>query len=292
MRISWIYVTLVCCLAFFVAGMSSTQTNKLDPEKTFLGDPQTRTKLLLLGSFHFKDAGLDGYKPKFDIDILSPERQREVEEVVSRLSKFRPTKIGLEVPKEKKDLINERYSNYLKGEYTLPSNEIYQLGFRLAKSNGLKSVEAIDVKGRAYDPEPDVKTFAEQNSQQQLLESPWNKRFEALYQHDDELKTKQKLWEHLHYINSEERIRIGHGHYLIGEFEVGKEDQYPGVDSVTGWWYNRNLRIFANLARMAQSPNDRILVLIGAGHLPILRHAAQCSPQFQLVEVEEFLKPS
>jgi Family of unknown function (DUF5694) len=292
MRISWICITLVCCLAFFTAGISNTQTNKLDPEKTFLGDPQQRTKLLLLGSFHFKDAGLDGYKPKFDIDILSPERQREVEEVVSRLSQFRPTKIGLEVQKEKEGLINERYSNYLKGEYELPSNEIYQLGFRLAKSSGVKRLDAIDVKGRAYDPEPDLKTFAGQNGQQQLLESPWNKRFEALYQHDDELKTKQKLWEHLLYLNSEERIRIGHGHYLIGEFEVGKEDQYPGVDSVTGWWYNRNLRIFANLVRMAQSSNDRILVLIGAGHLPILRHAGQCSPQFQVVEVKEFLKPS
>ena len=43
-----------------------------------LGFDGPRAQLLLLGTFHFKDAGLDGYKPKYDVDILSAERQRQL----------------------------------------------------------------------------------------------------------------------------------------------------------------------------------------------------------------------
>ena len=44
------------------------------------------TPIMLLGTFHFQDRGLDAYKPKFDVEILSPQRQQEVAEVVERLA--------------------------------------------------------------------------------------------------------------------------------------------------------------------------------------------------------------
>ena len=43
-------------------------------DPTRFGFDSPRAKLLLLGTFHFKDAGRDGYKSKFDVDILSAER--------------------------------------------------------------------------------------------------------------------------------------------------------------------------------------------------------------------------
>ncbi len=46
------------------------------PADLAFGGP--RAQLLLLGTFHFKDAGLDGYKPKHDVDILSEEGQKQV----------------------------------------------------------------------------------------------------------------------------------------------------------------------------------------------------------------------
>jgi len=42
-------------------------------------------------------------------------------------------------------------------------------------------------------------------------------------------------------------------------------------------WYTRNLRIFSNLQHLTTSASDRILLIIGAGHLPILRFPAQSS---------------
>jgi hypothetical protein len=91
-------------------------------------------------------------------------------------------------------------------------------------------------------------------------------------------------------MNSAERVRAGHGHYLTGKFHAVRGDDYFGPDNLSGWWYNRNLRIFANVTALAASPEDRVLVLIGAGHLPVLLHAAQSSPEVDWVEVESVLK--
>ena len=90
-------------------------------------------------------------------------------------------------------------------------------------------------------------------------------------------------------LNAEPLIRAGHGAYLTRSLGVGQGEEYPGVDGFTTHWHNRNLRIFANIQRITDGPGDRILVIIGAGHLPILRHTVQCAPGYHLVEVSEFL---
>jgi hypothetical protein len=62
-----------------------------------------------------------------------------------------------------------------------------------------------------------------------------------------------------------------------------------GADRVTNW-YKRELRIFANLNRITQFPDDRVLFIVGSGHLAIQRNFALDSPQFCLVDAEAFLK--
>jgi hypothetical protein len=118
----------------------------------------------------------------------------------------------------------------------------------------------------------------------------WNQRFTALYRADDSLKTVQTLLETFLYINSPERLAVGHGHYLVGPMLLGPLGEYFGADVQTAW-YNRNLRITSNLTRLVRSPEDRILVIIGAGHVPIIRHALSSFPGVRLVEVSEVLGP-
>ena len=60
------------------------------------------------------------------------------------------------------------------------------------------------------------------------------------------------------------------------------------MDVITAW-YNRNLRIFANLQRITEPPGERLLVVYGAGHIPILRHCVEASPEYDLVEVADYL---
>jgi hypothetical protein len=135
-----------------------------------------------------------------------------------------------------------------------------------------------------YTPE----AYAREHGQEHLL-SQWSPRFQKLYEHGDGLNTQLTLREILLRANSEEHILKGHGHYLVDWFKVGVGNEYPGVDWVTAW-YNRNLRIFANLQRITEAPDERILLIIGGGHLPILRHCVLASPEYHLVEVKEYLR--
>jgi hypothetical protein len=68
---------------------------------------------------------------------------------------------------------------------------------------------------------------------------------------------------------------------------VGAGDTYVGADLVSKW-YDRNIRIFANLQRIAQ-PGDRIIVLFGSGHAALLRDLIQHDQRMRLVEARDYL---
>jgi len=250
-----------------------------------LGQP--KVKILLLGTFHFQDRGLDKYKPRYSFEVFSPQRQQEIKEIVSQLAAFRPTKVAIERTPHQQVEIDQSYQAYLQGE-PLSGDEIHQLGFRLAKRLTHPKVYCVNAWDRHYEPMVDVEAYAREHGQEHLIEQWWP-RYQKLFEHQDALKARQTLREILLAANSEESVRRGHGAYLVDWFKVGEGDEYPGVDRMTGW-YNRNLRIFANLQRITQQPDARILLSIGAGHLPILRHAVLASPEYQLVEVHEYLK--
>ena len=249
---------------------------------------QPKTKLMLLGTFHFKDGGLDHFKPQFDVDILSEKRQQEVAEIVELLAAFQPTKIAVECRPDRQEEIDRSYSAYLRGEIQLSGGETHQLGFRLAKCLGHSKLYCVDALGRYYEPSVDLDAYAQEHDQEHLL-SQWWPRFEKLFKLEDAQKIHQTLRETLLRGNSEDEILKGHGAYLVDYFKIGVGNEYPGVDWVTGWWYNRNLRIFANLQRITETPDERILLIIGAGHLPILRHCVLASPEYDLVEVHDYL---
>ena len=65
------------------------------------------------------------------------------------------------------------------------------------------------------------------------------------------------------------------GAYLNGGFLLG---EHAGADILSIHWYDRNLRMHRNIKRVASSPEDRVLVLFGAGHMGILKHLATCDP--------------
>ncbi len=57
---------------------------------------------------------------------------------------------------------------------------------------------------------------------------------------------------------------------------------------MTGNWYHRNVRIFANVLRVTE-PGDRLLMLYGAGHVPILAHLAEASGAYRLADPRDIL---
>jgi hypothetical protein len=97
------------------------------------------------------------------------------------------------------------------------------------------------------------------------------------------------LREHLLRINRGDEVWASHAPYLVGRFKIGVGNVFSGPDLVAAW-YTRNLRMFANLQRIS-APGERILLIVGWGHLPILRHCALASPEHELVEAGPYLDP-
>ena len=58
---------------------------------------EDRVPVLLLGSYHMSNPGADRFNLESD-DVLSPRRQQEIEDLVERLSAFKPTVVALESP--------------------------------------------------------------------------------------------------------------------------------------------------------------------------------------------------
>ncbi len=72
---------------------------------------------------------------------------------------------------------------------------------------------------------------------------------------------------------------------------IVEADDYAGADMVA-IWFQRNLRIFANLTRVADSPNDRIFVVYGAGHVPLLRDFVTDHPDYCVEDPLRYLPAS
>ena len=273
-------------------GLNAQETNY---QMAFKELEEQRAQLLLLGTFHFKDAGLDGYKPRYDVDIFSEKKQEELKVVLDELKNFAPTKIAVEFKKQNQPKLDSLYEAYLSGNFDLRANEIYQVAFRLGKMMGHKKLYAVDATARSFEKEGNETYYKEKagyymqqaTPEQLAYESALDSAYFTLYEMDDRMKTRVPLKDTFMYINSPGRLSAGHGHYLIGTFKMGEGTDYFGPDSSI-WWYTRNMRIFHNLLRIKE-PGDRIMLLIGAGHVPIIQFQADASFDFELVPVSEVL---
>ena len=106
---------------------------------------------------------------------------------------------------------------------------------------------------------------------------------------EDEILRKSTVEEYLRRLNSPAKIAENSAAYLNLLLPGDSVGIYANTDEVTNW-YKRNLRIFTNINRITDFPNDRILLVIGAGHLRILKNLASDAPYFCLVDASPYLE--
>ena len=241
---------------------------------------QPRAEVLVLGVYHFANPGHDIFNMAAD-DVLAPGRQKEVAEVAEVLKKFKPTKIAVENDSQKK--LNERYAQYLAGQYVLTANEIDQIGLRLAKELGHPSIYAVDADGDF--PFQRVVNFAKAKGQSAALDAHMADIGAMVKAQGDYLKSHTVL-QTLLYMNADAKVAQDVGFYYL-EAHYGEPGDYAGPDLLAEW-YRRNVRIFNNVTKLVASPDDRILVIFGAGHLGWLRQAFGSDPTLRLRKLEEF----
>lgn len=243
-------------------------------------------KVMILGSYHMNNPGMDVHNMEAD-DVLTERRQKEIQNLVDMLAEFRPTKIALERRWQTKSdsLAKESYAQYLRGEHKLSRSESQQIGFRLAKQMGHADIYCIDAPGKF--PFGEMTEYAQANGQGEFLmkANVWMQNFikeEEAYMKDHTVA--EILLRH----NDPERLKVGHGMY-ISMLQVGKNQDYPGAELVSEW-YKRNIKIYSNLTRIVDQKEERILVIFGSGHAPILRELVSYDPDYELVEFGDYVK--
>lgn len=276
-------ILIILCLGLFQSSYGQQNEPNIDALETPIKN-QKKSKVMILGTFHFNDGGNDAYKPKFSMDINSEKKQQEVQDLLQILVKFNPTKVAIENMPERQKFHDSLYSEFLNNRYKLGKNEIFQVSYRLAKLMNHSKLYTIDAPAREYSIEIDEDSLLTANHQEKYADKIYNKLFFSLYAKEDSLKSILPLKTMLTYVNNPERLRLGLGHYLIGNIKVSADGYYPGADGATAWW-NRNLRIFSNILQLAAESNEeRIFVMIGAGHLQILRFLALSCPEIEFVD--------
>ena len=250
----------------------------------FAQQPTARPEILVLGTYHMANPGRDIFNMQAD-DVLSPKRQKEMTELIDVLKKFKPTKIAIESGVENTYRVNQ-FADYVAGKYTLTQNEIEQIGFRLARELNHKTIYPVDVDGDF--PMGRVTNYAKANGRGDKLEAAMGGWGELVKQQGEYLRTHTVL-EMLEYMNSDARAARDMGTY----FEIipyGDTGDYAGADLLAAW-YQRNIRIYQNIVKLADSPNEKILVIYGAGHLGWLRQDVASDSSVKLVKLSDLTKP-
>ena len=134
------------CLALFLVAMIASRLSgaepKLHPAKDDLNCKPGSIFLMVVGSYHMSNPGLDAVNMKAG-DVLTPEKQKEIAEVLDRLTVFGPTKIAIEAS-FKGSPTPQHYADYLAGKFELTRNEIHQIGFRLARQMNHATIYPVD----------------------------------------------------------------------------------------------------------------------------------------------------
>ncbi len=255
--------------------------------------------IMILGSGHLANWGADRINYKMD-DVLAPKRQTELQELVEQLARFKPTKVAVEVDERWDAKLQEEYNGYLKGNFQLERHEIHQIGFQLAKEMGHSKVYCVDyfrddpiVRDELDDHLTDWGAFAEKNNQKHLLSD--DEKIEGKIVQDEEGRTwivpetYEPLIDMYIRMNQDEKIRKNlRGYLRIAR--IGSQDQYPGANWVAHRWYPRNLKTFVNLTRITESEDERILLIIGTGHLGFLKQIVKDSEFYHLESPLQYLK--
>ena len=238
-------------------------------------------KVLLIGAFHFSNPGKDVVKVD-DVDVLDEASQQFLQQFAERLAGFKPTRVLLEYDPEKEDLINQRYSDYLAGTYELGVNEIYQLGFRIAKFSGLKAVQSFDHRDLQWQAEA-MFEYAKVHESTEM--KTFNEIIERITKEEAQARATENLRGLLMRSNNEERDRRNMDLYLATN-AIGVGDGYSGADATASWW-QRNFRMYANIQKVAQ-PGERLIVIGGQGHTAILKQLLRIDQRMEEEKVDGY----
>lgn len=276
------FALFFACLLFTGTHLQAHDVGRFDPPTCEPGQLQ----VMILGIYHMANPGMDAINRESD-DVLSDRRQAEIRDLVERLARFSPDKVLLEAPYGS-PRSQERYAAYLEGNHELTRNEIDQVGYRLAERLGHAAVYPVDYP--MFQDGTALEFYQAHNPDSKEDGSEIRASWEALSEADGERQQASTIAEYLGHLNSTDwwAFDLDGRYALQTSMRYALYDQYAGADLLTSW-YKRNLRIVTNIYRSVDDDDERVLLMMGAGHNRILWDLVDTSPLLCRVDPRPFL---
>jgi hypothetical protein len=241
-------------------------------------------QVMLMGMFHFANPGLDMVKSGV-IDVMTAPNQVYLEALSQRLAGFEPTDVLTECSPADQPAYDQQFRDFLEGSFDLPSNETYQVGFRVAKRAGLAGVTCFDESSVGWNAKPmfDYMEAHDRDTRQAV-----QARFETLSAEQGREQATLSLHELLKLASDPARDAENKGLYLLTN-AVGAGDGFSGADASASWWH-RNFRMYANIQKAA-APGRRVIVIAGQGHTAILKDLLAVDDRRRAEDVRPYLEP-
>jgi len=246
-------------------------------------DEAAQAEVMMIGTFHFSSPGKDMVKVKH-LDVMDAQSQAYLDALADRLAaEFRPTVVLLEYNPENDAAIQEEYTAYQAGSHELAVNEIYQMGFRIAKAAGNVPIASFDERGIGWDAARLFETLPTTAPETKVA---LDKTYEELTAQSNEDHATKSLQQLLGQTNDPEVDRANKDLYLITN-AVSTNGEYEGALASSSWWH-RNFRMYAKIQAHAK-PGARILVIGGQGHTAILKDFLATDARIKGVDVRPLL---
>jgi hypothetical protein len=267
---------ILCSLLAFAQAILHAQATK------------PKTKVFLLGVFHFNNPGMDLVKTK-DTDILSVKSQKEIQEIVDIIAKTNPQKIFVEGQANYQPKLDSLYKVYLNGGLQKEKGEDVQIGFRLMKQLKLDKAYCVDEDGD-FPADSLMKTW-ELSNQKAYLDEFMAEMKKTELETNRDIETGMSIKERLYKKNTIDYRRWDLGWYSMKSMmKAGKKGNFIGAD-LASEWYKRNIRIYSNIIRELDGNEFSIFVMFGASHQAVLAQLFALYPdEFELIDVAAALK--
>lgn len=241
-----------------------------------------KIEVLNFATFHMQ------YTPdanKIEFDQYDKKNKIETYEIATKLAKFKPTVILVEVVPSKNNELQSDYQKFLTNrDYkTKFGGEIALLAYEVGKIAGVKKIYGIDEQETAdynYNIGNQLKNQVDSLTSKNYLKSV-TKTF-------SELKDKSTL-EKLKFYNTKETFDILFNANADILTYSSTKGNFEGADEASKF-YRRNLRIFSNINQIPLTKNDRVFIIMGATHSAFLDDFMKRSPKYKIVNTFNYLK--
>jgi hypothetical protein len=253
-------------------------------------EDRATVSVMVLGTYHFANPGRDVVGMTVD-DVLAPSRQAELAALAQVLAQWKPDRIAVESQSLEPDLSMPSFARFTPQDLTRERNEIDQIGFRLAQLLGHEKVYGFDEQSGEGEPDyfpfDKVEASAASHGQSEYLTAllaPVKKDAAE----GEALQRTRSIASMLLRENDPSRILPLHRRLYYGMLPIGDANDQAGAE-LNAMWYMRNAKMFAKLGMIAK-PGEKVLVLVGSGHVYWLRHFAEETQGYEFVSPTSLLE--